>query len=130
MGGQTILNPWMLIGGVATGVCARSEFIMCVQFSIIRKPLLATATRQILLILRLVRAIPLCITSTRILLHCRPDGAEAGDVLVLTKPLGTQAAVNTFQWLDAPADLPALRARFDQLVADMKCEFGASASSA
>ena len=43
-------------------------------------------------------------------------------MLVLTKPLGTQAAVNTFQWLDAPADLPALRAKFDQLVADMKCE--------
>ena len=43
-------------------------------------------------------------------------------MLVLTKPLGTQAVVNTFQWLDAPADLHALRAKFDQLVADMKCE--------
>lgn len=51
---------------------------------------------------------------------CRPDGAQAGDVLVLTKPLGTQVAVNAFQWLDAPADLPALRAKFEQLARDMK----------
>ena len=31
---------------------------------------------------------------------CRPDQAQDGDVLVLTKPLGTQIAVNAFQWLD------------------------------
>ena len=30
----------------------------------------------------------------------RPDQAQDGDVLVLTKPLGTQIAVNAFQWLD------------------------------
>ena len=30
----------------------------------------------------------------------RPDGAVPGDVLVLTKPLGTQVAVNAHQWLD------------------------------
>ncbi len=30
----------------------------------------------------------------------RPDAAEAGDVLVITKPLGTQIAVNAHQWLD------------------------------
>jgi len=30
----------------------------------------------------------------------RPDGAKAGDVLVLTKPLGTQVAVNAHQWLE------------------------------
>ena len=29
-----------------------------------------------------------------------PNGAKAGDVLVLTKPLGTQIAVNLNQWLD------------------------------
>lgn len=29
-----------------------------------------------------------------------PDGACAGDVLVLTKPLGTQIAVNAHQWMD------------------------------
>ena len=31
---------------------------------------------------------------------CRPNQAQEGDVLVLTKPLGTQIAVNAFQWLD------------------------------
>ncbi|XP_074661872.1 inactive selenide, water dikinase-like protein [Tubulanus polymorphus] len=58
-GGQTVLNPWLTIGGVATSVCQSNEFIM-------------------------------------------PDDAVAGDVLVLTKPLGTQVAVNAHQWLDVP----------------------------
>ena len=35
-----------------------------------------------------------------VLCHCRPDQAVEGDVLVLTKPLGTQIAVNAHQWLD------------------------------
>lgn len=35
-------------------------------------------------------------------LCCRPDGAVPGDVLVLTKPLGTQIAVNAHQWLEVP----------------------------
>lgn len=30
----------------------------------------------------------------------RPDSAVPGDVLVLTKPLGTQVAVNAHQWMD------------------------------
>jgi len=30
----------------------------------------------------------------------RPDEAVEGDVIVLTKPLGTQIAVNAHQWLD------------------------------
>lgn len=58
-GGQTVLNPWMTVGGVATTVCQPNEFIM-------------------------------------------PDNAVVGDVLVLTKPLGTQVAVNAYQWLDQP----------------------------
>lgn len=29
-GGQTVLNPWCLIGGVATSVCQQNEFIMYV----------------------------------------------------------------------------------------------------
>lgn len=29
-GGQTVVNPWMTIGGVATSVCSSSEFIMSV----------------------------------------------------------------------------------------------------
>lgn len=33
-------------------------------------------------------------------MFCRPDNAVPGDVLVLTKPLGTQVAVAVHQWLD------------------------------
>jgi selenide,water dikinase len=55
-GGQTVMNPWPLIGGVATAVCKEEGFL-------------------------------------------RPEQARAGDVLVLTKPLGTQLAVNAHQWL-------------------------------
>uniref|UniRef100_A0A1X7VXR3 PurM-like C-terminal domain-containing protein n=1 Tax=Amphimedon queenslandica TaxID=400682 RepID=A0A1X7VXR3_AMPQE len=46
-GGQTVINPWFIIGGVASAITMREKFIM-------------------------------------------PDQAvAAGDVLVLTKPLGT-----------------------------------------
>lgn len=55
-GGQTILNPWMMMGGVATSICAPEEYIV-------------------------------------------PQSAMAGDVLVLTKPLGTGVAINCHQWL-------------------------------
>ncbi|KAA0201692.1 hypothetical protein HAZT_HAZT004454 [Hyalella azteca] len=58
-GGQTVMNPWCTIGGVASSICQSSELIV-------------------------------------------PDGAVVGDVLVLTKPLGTQVAVNAHQWLDQP----------------------------
>lgn len=58
-GGQTVVNPWCTIGGVATTVCQPNEYIV-------------------------------------------PDNAVVGDVLVLTKPLGTQVAVNAHQWLDIP----------------------------
>ena len=27
-GGETVLNPWCMIGGVATAVCASNEYIM------------------------------------------------------------------------------------------------------
>lgn len=60
-GGQTVLNPWPIVGGVAKSVCAEAEFI-------------------------------------------RPDGALPGDVLVLTKPLGTQIAVNVQEWRHKPAE--------------------------
>lgn len=60
-GGQTVLNPWCLIGGVATSVCQQNEFIM-------------------------------------------PHAAEPGDVLILTKPLGTQVACNAHQWLELRKD--------------------------
>ncbi|KAL7638882.1 UNVERIFIED_CONTAM: hypothetical protein RMT77_010416 [Armadillidium vulgare] len=58
-GGQTVMNPWCTIGGVATTVCQQNDFIL-------------------------------------------PHNAVVGDVLVLTKPLGTQVAVNAHQWLDQP----------------------------
>lgn len=65
-GGQTVVNPWLTIGGVATTVCQSNEFIM-------------------------------------------PDNAVVGDVLVLTKPLGTQVAVNAHQWLDQPERMSRLK---------------------
>lgn len=34
----------------------------------------------------------------------RPDNAVPGDVLVLTKPLGTQVACNAHQWLEQMPD--------------------------
>lgn len=54
-GGQTVLNPWPIIGGVATSVVSRNEYVSS-------------------------------------------DGARPGDVLVLTKPIGTQIAVNVHEW--------------------------------
>lgn len=54
-GGQTVRNPWPIIGGVATSVVREEDLV-------------------------------------------RPGGARAGDVLVLTKPIGTQVAANLWQW--------------------------------
>eukprot|EP01090_Pellita_catalonica_P002344 TRINITY_DN11937_c0_g1_i1.p1 TRINITY_DN11937_c0_g1~~TRINITY_DN11937_c0_g1_i1.p1 ORF type:complete len:319 (+),score=69.00 TRINITY_DN11937_c0_g1_i1:162-1118(+) len=56
-GGQTVINAWPLVGGVAMSCVKRDEIIM-------------------------------------------PEAAVAGDVLILTKPLGTQVAVNVHQWLE------------------------------
>lgn len=55
-GGQTVMNPWPIVGGVATSVRHENQFI-------------------------------------------RPENAIPGDVLILTKPLGTQVAVNLYEWL-------------------------------
>jgi len=59
-GGQTVINPWVTIGGVASTVCSDAGDIIL------------------------------------------PEGATAGQVLLLTKPLGTQVAVNAHQWLEEP----------------------------
>lgn len=59
-GGQTVMNPWPLIGGVAMRVVSEEEMV-------------------------------------------RPTGIVAGDVLVLTKPIGVQLAVNLKQWLKRPS---------------------------
>lgn len=58
-GGQSVVNPWCTIGGVASTICNPNDYIV-------------------------------------------PDNAVVGDVLVLTKPLGTQVAVNAHQWLEQP----------------------------
>jgi selenide,water dikinase len=55
-GGQTIHNPWSLIGGTASSMVLSSSVV-------------------------------------------RPDRAQAGDVLVLTKPLGTQIVGNLALWM-------------------------------
>uniref|UniRef100_A0A7S1TI12 Selenide, water dikinase n=1 Tax=Compsopogon caeruleus TaxID=31354 RepID=A0A7S1TI12_9RHOD len=55
-GGQSILNPWPIIGGVAQSVVSMDELVF-------------------------------------------PNGAQVRDLIVLTKPLGTQIAVNLHQWL-------------------------------
>ena len=65
-GGQSILNPWPIIGGCASSICTEDEMIM-------------------------------------------PVNAVAGDVLVLTKPLGTQLAVNVKQWSHTPDDVKFTR---------------------
>ncbi len=54
-GGQTVKNPWPIIGGVASATVAERELV-------------------------------------------RPGRAAPGNVLVLTKPLGTQVAANAWQW--------------------------------
>lgn len=58
-GGQTSINPWVIVGGVATSICKKTELII-------------------------------------------PEFATIGDVLILTKPLGTQVAVNAHQWIEKP----------------------------
>jgi len=58
-GGHTLVNPWPLIGGVATAVT--DKFVI-------------------------------------------PTNARVNDKILLTKPLGTQVAVNLFQWKDLQDD--------------------------
>lgn len=64
-GGQSVLNPWPIIGGVAQSVVPRADVLS-------------------------------------------PRNAVPGDVLVLTKPLGMQVAVNLHQWLDDPEQWSAV----------------------
>lgn len=59
--GSIAVNPWCIIGGIATAVCHKSELIL-------------------------------------------PYYAQAGDSLVLTKPLGTQLATNAFIWMAEDSD--------------------------
>ncbi|GJD11640.1 Selenide, water dikinase [Galdieria sulphuraria] len=61
-GGQTIFNPWPMIGGTAMSVVPKGELVQLSE-------------------------------------------SQIGDILVLTKPLGTQVAVNLHQWLVSKPDL-------------------------
>ena len=55
-GGQTVYNPWPMMGGCAIAVVDQNNYVM-------------------------------------------PNYAQSGDVLVLTKPLGSRLAINAMQWL-------------------------------
>lgn len=94
-GGQTVVNPWPIIGGTANVVAVESELV-------------------------------------------RPGGLQAGDVLVLTKPLGTQVAVNMWQRRSDPEkwarvagvlDLPAAARAYD-LAAHSMASLNAPAAGA
>ncbi|KAK8808458.1 hypothetical protein WA158_008359 [Blastocystis sp. Blastoise] len=79
-GGQTVMNEWPMIGGVATSISKEPK----------------------------IKGLP-CDYDGSIPNEDEegdfiwPDRGEAGDVLILTKPIGTQAAVNTFEWIRKPA---------------------------
>lgn len=101
-GGQTVLNPWVVMGGVATTVCQPNEFIMCVGITsynyLFQKEIL------FLLLTPSTKKVSFSCYVKILMIPClllpRPDNAVPGDVLVLTKPLGTQVAVAVHQWLD------------------------------
>ncbi|RZF38201.1 hypothetical protein LSTR_LSTR005562 [Laodelphax striatellus] len=73
-GGQTMINPWFIIGGLATALCQVNEFI-------------------------------------------NPIDAVVGDVLVLTKPLGTEVAISAHQWMN---DIPERWNRIKLVVTDVE----------
>jgi len=86
-GGQTVFNPWPIIGGTAMSCSSAQEFIL-------------------------------------------PVNAIEGDVLVLTKALGTQVAVNLNEWIQlsdqtlfqqctAVITIPQVRETFGKAVASM-----------
>jgi len=81
-GGQTVRNPWPIIGGTAMSACSEKEFIY-------------------------------------------PTSAVVGDVLVLTKPLGTQVAVNLNEWRQLEDQTTWKKAleiiSHDEMVASFKC---------
>lgn len=69
-GGQTVQNPWPLIGGIAMA----------------------------------------CVAPSRMVHPSRPNGPHfkglsKGDILVLTKPIGNQIAVNVKQWVQRPSPM-------------------------
>ncbi len=102
-GGQTVINPWIIIGGVASVVCQPNDFIMWVSLSALLwiKGLCVSTHASELFRFFLMDISTIITVNIPCVTHvCRPDSAVPGDVLVLTKPLGTQVAVNAHQWLD------------------------------
>jgi len=86
-GGQTVINPWPIIGGTAMSCCKSDEYIY-------------------------------------------PVNAVPGDVLILTKPLGTQVIVNINEWIQledqtkwnkckAAITIESARAAFETAVSSM-----------
>lgn len=78
-GGQTVLNPWPIIGGVATSIVTEGEFVPS-------------------------------------------DGMQAGDIMVLTKPLGTQIAVNVHQWKNTPNNRHWKQCLDDNIITEAQAE--------
>ena len=70
------MNPWPIIGGVATSILSSADFIRYLP----RRPL---------------RSFRLVTYPSR---FRSPENAVAGDTVILTKPLGTQLVVNLHQW--------------------------------
>lgn len=60
-GGQSVMNPWPMIGGTAISVVQKEKVIM-------------------------------------------PNNSQVGDLIILTKPIGTQCIVNAAQWLIESTD--------------------------
>jgi len=84
-GGQTVVNPWPIIGGVAMSTCSNDEYIY-------------------------------------------PTAGCVGDVIVLTKPLGTQVAVNLNEWVqdnstywDQVKDLLSITDVYNAYQCSVKC---------
>lgn len=74
-GGQTVINAWPLIGGVAMTAAQESDFI-------------------------------------------RPENAAEGDVVVLTKPLGIQLAVNLNEWIHNSATMVTRWERVKEVITE------------
>lgn len=59
----------------------------------------------------------------------RPENAAPGDVIVLTKPLGTQVAVNAYQWLHQPEKWSVVASKCSVSREDVKIAYVAACES-
>uniref|UniRef100_A0A1A9UT98 Uncharacterized protein n=1 Tax=Glossina austeni TaxID=7395 RepID=A0A1A9UT98_GLOAU len=89
------LNPWCIIGGIATSICKQSEII-----------LIYGAIPEAFLRVQLFMYTPSSASEQNMQQQnvrkgaVRPYNAKDGDHLVLTKPLGIQLATNACIWLN------------------------------